>query len=283
MPILYHYCSTEALVSIVNSRSIRLSSLTLSNDSQEGARILHLLLQLAKESGLDTYSLSRLETQLRWAYDVFDGQGFCLSENRDLLSQWRGYADDGRGLCIGFNSSYFEKLGAHLTKKGEKSFSLKKIVYDIDGQRAIANKHFKQIKQLLDQGAFRPLQGTLLTPTTEDDQSEIRKATQSGVFAIMNAMLKMFDVKNPAFSEEQEWRLVSFSVKQDDDSDLKFRASGDKIIPYFEVKLDDLGVQPISAIVLGPKHQTPRHVIERMLADAGFEAVNISNSSATYR
>lgn len=27
----------------------------------------------------------------------------CLSEEGDLLSQWRGYADDGRGMCLGFN------------------------------------------------------------------------------------------------------------------------------------------------------------------------------------
>jgi hypothetical protein len=31
---------------------------------------------------------------------------FCLSEKSDDLGQWRGYADDGQGISIGFNSAF---------------------------------------------------------------------------------------------------------------------------------------------------------------------------------
>ncbi|WP_353867109.1 DUF2971 domain-containing protein [uncultured Desulfovibrio sp.] len=37
----------------------------------------------------------------------------CLSEHGDILSQWRTYADDGRGFAIGFsveNTNFYKKF-----------------------------------------------------------------------------------------------------------------------------------------------------------------------------
>lgn len=283
MPILYHYCSSETFVSIVRNRSIRLSSLMLSNDSQEGSVILDVLLQLAKEADLSFQKLSLLETELRFAYDFFDGLGFCLSENGDLLSQWRGYADDGRGVCIGFNSEYLEKLGTQRHSREERSFGLKKLVYDRDGQKEIASESFQQMKQLLETGAFKPMQGSVLFPTNDEQKESIKKATDQARFVILGIMLRMFDIKNPAFTEEQEWRLVSFTSKSVEDSVIAFRACGDKVVPYFEVKLEELGLESIEQVVLGPKHQSPLPIIQQMLKSSGFKSVKLSKSSATYR
>jgi len=284
MATLFHYCSTETFVSIVSSRTIRLSSLTQSNYSQEGALILDLLIQFAKNSGLSGHLLLNLESELRWAYELFDGLGFCLSEKGDLLSQWRGYADDGRGICIGFSSGALEQMGAQLREKGERNFALKKIVYDLEGQKSIAEEHFKKLKSLIDEGAFASTLGTLLAPCSPEKIAAIEKSTKNARLALMIAMLKMFDIKNPAFIEEQEWRLVSFLPKaKDDDSILKFRACNDKIIPYFEVSLPELELPVIEKIILGPKHQSPSHVAEQLLIANGFGKVEITKSSATYR
>lgn len=55
---------------------------------------------------------------------------FCLSEEADLLSQWRGYADDGRGVCIGFKK---EALELYLkTKVENNSITLNKVLYSDD-------------------------------------------------------------------------------------------------------------------------------------------------------
>lgn len=282
MQLLYHYCSTETFLSIVRNRTVRLSSLTLSNDSREGGVILDVLLQLARESDLDASALSRLESHLRWAYELFDGLGFCLSEKGDLLSQWRGYADDGRGVCIGFNSAYFEKLGSALREREQRNFKLQKLIYDPDAQRAVAAEHFELIKDLLNKGAFKSQLGSLLIPTTDEDRAQIKQATEAGMFAVLSVMLRMFEIKSPAFAEEQEWRLVSFSTKKDPEAVL-FRACDDKIVPYFEVNLEELEIEPIGAVVLGPKHQSPIHVVERVLTASGFNEIEITNSSATYR
>ena len=35
----------------------------------------------------------------------------CFSYQNDLLSQWRGYADDGRGAAIGFDLDVLKEAG----------------------------------------------------------------------------------------------------------------------------------------------------------------------------
>lgn len=49
--------------------------------------------------------------------------GFCLSVKRDMLSQWRGYADDGMGFAIGFKKEAIEAVfapaGANRVSSGE--------------------------------------------------------------------------------------------------------------------------------------------------------------------
>lgn len=282
MTTLFHYCPTDSFYSIIRSRSIWLSSLTLSNDSKEGAVILEVLLSLAHEANLDTYARERLEGRLHNAFQFFDGLGFCLSERGDLLSQWRGYADDGRGVCVGFSKDYLELLGSRLRERDERSFALKRLIYDSEEQKDVARDDFEEIRRHLDVGAFRSALGTLLTPTTDEEKANITTATEKGMLAILKAMLRMFEIKNPAFSEEKEWRLISFFTRTHQEN-VSFRPRGNRIIPYFQIELEDLGMPAITEIIVGPKHETPNYVIDRFLKTHSFGSVRVSSSSATYR
>ena len=38
--------------------------------------------------------------------------GACFSESEDQLSQWRGYAQNGKGLAIGFDKEILETLNS---------------------------------------------------------------------------------------------------------------------------------------------------------------------------
>ena len=135
----------------------------------------------------------------------------------------------------------------------------------------------------MDEGAFSPEAGSLLFPNDEERKVKIKHATQNAHFAILTTMLSMFEIKNPAFAEEKEWRLISFGLKNSEEAEVKYRPCGNKIIPYFEIDILELGIAPIQDIVLGPKHQTPDHVVKNMLASAQLGSPNISRSTATYR
>jgi len=121
--ILYHYCSTEAFHSIISSRSIWLSALALSNDSMEGKMLIDAFTRLAKRDKIDRQSLVLLQDKIL-AYHKDEGFGFSLSLEGDLLSQWRGYAEDGCGVSIGFSKSYLQKLTKKNSKPGHDLLSL---------------------------------------------------------------------------------------------------------------------------------------------------------------
>jgi len=66
----------------------------------------------------------------------------------------------------------------------------------------------------------------------------------------------------------------------DDSPDFLYRARDNKIIPYRECDFD-VDQKPFAKIVLGPKNQTPKHILERMLVNAGFSDVVVKNSNST--
>ena len=96
------------------------------------------------------------------------------------------------------------------------------------------------------------------------------------------AFPKVHILKNSAFSEEYEWRLISYFSKSSD-ANVSFNASGDRLIPYREFKLMPVGANAINTIYVGPKNITPKFVIERILAKYEYTNVTIMRSSATYR
>jgi len=105
---LYHYCSNEAFCSILKSKSLWLSSLSLSNDKIEGQWFYKIFTKALKKAGHDEQVGQKLKTRSEQArVDMF---GLCLSEDKDLLSQWRGYAAGGAGVSIGFNRSFLQSI-----------------------------------------------------------------------------------------------------------------------------------------------------------------------------
>jgi len=136
---LYHYCSNAAFVSIVESRTIWLSLLTLSNDTLEGRHVRSVVDALLQGSEYRMQILDAIEA----VSEGFTAVGFCLSKKGNLLSQWRGYADDARGVAIGFNENVLENIcnneSAVPTTDGDSDgcvFHLREIVYGREDQAA---------------------------------------------------------------------------------------------------------------------------------------------------
>lgn len=150
--ILYHYCSTEAFHSIVTTHSIRLSSLSLSNDSMEGKMVAEALSRLAERDKCDQRTITLLQKQFEVYLKDVDGFGFCLSKQRDQLSQWRGYADDATGVAIGFSQEYLELLQAYTCSDSvnDPGFTLEKVVYDQKEHEAKVLPLYEELKKTID-------------------------------------------------------------------------------------------------------------------------------------
>jgi len=271
---LYHYCSNQSLISIVKSSSIRLCSLKLSNDSLEGKLATKLLIDLATEHKLPEEKIKLIEQAFLILDNFYDGFGFCLSEKPDLLSQWRGYADDGKGVCIGFSKSLLESFEGTL---------LNKVEYAHNEHEKIITPLFSEIFKLINDGHLNyPSRGGLLT-TKSDDEFELetqrfQNANNQLMVHAFSLFPKLYSMKSDAFSEEKEWRIFKLMEKEFDECD--FFARSDHIVPFTALTLPS---NCIEKIILGPKNRTPPDVLKNMLTASGFTETEIHISKNSYR
>lgn len=284
MTILYHYCSNNAFHSIIENHRIWLSSLSLSNDSMEGKLVVEIFARIAKADGLDQATTHRLLDSVSILEQGIDGLGFCLSENGDLLSQWRGYAADATGVSIGFSKNYLD----HASRAPEKSgFTLQKVEYDLEIQENLIKPTYIEIKKLINEGAFKsPGKRSFFDVRNDDevkrDDEKIKGASSRLPWTVLTLIVNLFLLKTSAFREEREWRLISYFVKTGDDM-CSFRALNDRIVPFREFKLLESESGSIVEVILGPKNTTPNYVMESFLKQKGFANVKIVRSEATYR
>lgn len=287
--VLYHYCSTDTFISIVQHRCFWASGLSLSNDSAEGRLLGETVLRLARRDQMETQNISSLRESLDLIERYFDGLGFCLSAKRDLLSQWRGYADDGRGVAIGFAKLYLQSLSTQSRQKaGRFGFALHRVEYETDAHERHVEPTYIKLRELIQAGAFQrhTVLGLMSARRTEEEiaaeDARIREANRSLFMQLLNYLPSLYQLKSKAFEEEHEWRLVSTFVPSSD-KDCEFRSRGDRVIPYRVFECTGVEGSPIVEVVLGPRHSTPIAIVENQLRRYGFDEVRVRRSSATYR
>ena len=286
MATLYHYCSTSTFHAIVATKSIRLSSLSLSNDTMEGKLVADTITRLAKKDQLDVQSLTKLQQSVAFFESIFDGLGFCLSEASDLLSQWRGYAADATGVSIGFSCEYFEWLGRQPHPGFASPFSVKKVHYDAAQHEIEIDPTYCEIKKLIAEGAFRPpgIIASAIRTANENESSRAKRKELS--FDVDKKLLSLLPVlfllKSSAFREEQEWRLLTHLIRGGND-DCEYHPLANRLVPFRKVNLIELERLPIVEIVLAPKHLTPYRDIADCLMRFGFGKAPIRCSEASYR
>lgn len=105
--VVYHYCSVDTFFNIIKNSSMWLSDISKSNDYQECVRCREFV-----NKGMEEYLRDDVEALKAWGIWYENGvhsnflmKTFCVcfSESKDKLSQWRGYAQDGKGIAIGFD------------------------------------------------------------------------------------------------------------------------------------------------------------------------------------
>lgn len=245
---LFHYCSTDTFHKIIFNGSLRLSALSMSNDSAEGNWI-HTVLQevIFKDFGGEEALIGAAGYSIL-GNRSFLGLGVCFSSESDLLSQWRGYADDGFGICVGFDRG---KLTSIVGADAE----LFPVEYNIERQRKIVREHIDAILAAKDPNAPRQFLGEF-----------------SSTFSPIR-----YRMKNPHFSEEKEWRIIS--QRQDP---TQARATRDRLIPYLDLALpkeDGL----ITDIWLGPKNSSDDGAVIQFVYSHGYTGFNLHRSKLTYR
>lgn len=277
--LLFHYCSSETFASIINTKTIWLSSLKFSNDSSEGKLVSAAIMRMAGRDELDELSKARLLDELSVIEEMCDGLGFCLSNEGDLLSQWRGYGDDAHGLSIGFNQGFLTSV-YEASKGSPDVVVLKPVVYEEFEHDRLLDPVYSLIRQTIDHGGVgtRTTIGSLLGHSSPAEE----KSKKDFDHLILSLIPLLYQLKPPAFKEEKEWRLIRHRFTSLNES-CSFYAKRSCLTPYVSTSIDNKEIPAIGKVITGPRHKTPPNVIRSMLRQAGFGDVEVERSAATYR
>lgn len=270
--IIYHYCSMDSFFGIITNKNIRLSNAYKTNDYTELEWIFSVMENSMTNLLRSEFVHAIQESYQRWSETYFRPHIACFSKDRDLLSQWRAYANDGKGISIGFDRRYFESI----KKLDNKEFEIFDVIYRYKEQEKLLKNLFSTI-------------GTDNLKALEDFY--VNKGNKNYFQEIMlaSALLKYGTIfKNETFSEEKEVRLVHGFDRIAAEPDIfEYRVTQDDLISFVELPIDIKNdYLPIKEIVLGPNCKVNpdslRHFLEQKLFYNSIE-IKIEKSKASYR
>lgn len=303
---LYHYCSVDSFYNIIKSRSIWLSDIGKSNDLRELKWLkekcetyilkywLDYVKELDKRGELSTKVFKRYE-ETKTLCDFINKRdtskcwAFCLSEKKDDLGKWRGYADDGQGISIGFKADFFVLVET--------------IAYSLDKDEDIFfNKVKYSQKQIKD---FFLNEAELGSISMNESLEEVAKKIEN---AIIIAMWNAAFFKSETFKEEKEWRIAySMDLAKlykgrepeipDDKNEYKnaitvgkygYVVKNNSLVSHVELGIPHME-SIISEICIGPKSSIEIDDVRLFLISQGIlknitdKSIKIYKSDSTYR
>lgn len=209
---------------IVKSKCMWATHIHYLNDASEVQYALALLREaISKKTGAlseEGTILTQLNNYISSGFITEHGIFVAaFTEKGDLLSQWRGYCEAGKGVSIGFVPTYLMECGQ------ARSFQLVQCIYDPEKQREIIQI---VLNEILEQAK---LKGP--SPIKHPTQSyyEVFETYAEPLLSIVSVM------KTPAFAEEQEWRLLSPVFQNYVEPPICYRAGKSWLVPYLEIPL----------------------------------------------
>jgi hypothetical protein len=251
-PLLWHYTDAGGLLGIVGRERLWATQTSFLNDSTELAYGIDLVTR-----AMASYDPSNLKEQTarflerlfdphrallaRWLDKNLDVYVTCFCHEGDLLSQWRAYAgrDDAGGYAIGMGTDP-PMQGWPQDAPGNHGVALRRVLYDPVEQEAACHELVDTLVPILDSA-----------PTDDELQRSFARNLVNGVVEFASWC------KDPAFEEEQEWRIVYVRNNDDDKLPIHHRMARGLLVPYVELELpcpvEPLqGHLPLQSIHLGP-------------------------------
>lgn len=282
--LVFHYTSLEKFISIIESQSFYFTNLNYLNDSKEYHYGVDIIRDVIKKYCVTDTNSAILDAVLKNIKHIYKSPRYitCFSKNGDLLSQWRAYANDGKGIAVGFKT---EKLGdfnaidiSQMNIEYNKSTQTNVITEIV----TISLNYFEKTKEIFD--------------WTRYDYEYLIATT---IIETLETFIPTF--KHPTFSEEKEFRIeycIDGNMNKIEHHQLMFRASENLIIPFLKIPYSDVNNNdsydelsnlkkklPIEKIIIGPSLNFDLNYesIQNLLLNYGYKDVEIVQSEIPYR
>jgi hypothetical protein len=221
--LLFHYTSSQGLIGILRTQELWASNVAFFNDVQEVEHAVnHALIAIENTiaRGVSRTELVALEEMREYVGSAAKRYYvLCLSEERDLLSQWRAYSPPGGGYSIGFPSKQL------LLMADIQGFTLAPCVYDEQLKYRIAQEF---VDTFLSRFRAAVASGSVVEQIARQIALEFgMHVTKFGI-----------TLKHSAFREEKEWRLISPMISEPH-AQLDYRPSSVRVVPFFRFRLTD--------------------------------------------
>lgn len=314
--LVYHYCDNYKMANILSGKTLRMSDITKSNDYEEVKMFFPGILDAIEDEYrkdefplqyMDRTNRDALGKLLDWEYDIlryeFDRGGVtnfvvCFCEEGDVLSQWRGYADNGKGCSLGFSVKELEDYCN--SYKGILRFEQVdyKTVKEINV--TIVEEALKVLNEL------RGLRNWIVENLPSLNEEKIDKMFQYYFHQMISSVLmSSLKYKNETFKEEQEWRLF-FSqqiykyakwiygdeeietIVYDDmlkviKNRIEFNVTSDDLIPFFPIKFTEISPNPIKQVIVGPQNKIMEKDFSLYIASKKLSGIDFRYSRISYR
>jgi hypothetical protein len=245
--LLHHYTDLEGLQGILKTRSLRFGHINTLNDPQEikhGQQVVFDQLNHAIDQEDDQWIrhfLSQVRAMVTGSTrDLHHGFVACFCEDGGLLSQWRGYADRGGGYSLGFEISENTSL-APCGINERKPLFLRKVIYSPITQNMVVGDYLNAIRQAAE--SVQP-------------RGDLGDASIMAIQAANPLIDMVYCFKNPAFSEEKEWRMIRATMENQEPENVEFRSVDSRLRPFRPMHVfDSVGdsrVIPLREVHFGP-------------------------------
>lgn len=314
--LVYHYCDNYKMANILSGKTLRMSDITKSNDYEEVKMFFPGILDAIEDEYrkdefplqyMDRTNRDALGKLLDWEYDIlryeFDRGGVtnfvvCFCEEGDVLSQWRGYADNGKGCSLGFSVKELEDYCN--TYKGILRFEQVdyKTVKEINV--TIVEEALKVLNEL------RGLRNWIVENLPSLHEEKIDKMFQYYFHQMISSVLmSSLKYKNETFKEEQEWRLFfsqqiykyakwiygdeEFETIVYDDmlkvikNRIEFNVTSDDLIPFYPIKFTEISPNPIKQVIVGPQNKIMEKDFSLYVASNKLNDIDFRYSRISYR
>jgi hypothetical protein len=305
---LWHYSSYRGFQGIVSSKAIWATEYRFLNDREEFLHAKQLAEKLVDEEPEYTGHKFPARDMLRKAVDMAFNTGYLHEDRRrvmvasftgegDQLSQWRGYADDSRGVSIGLDVRHLRPpsdIGTAVTfapclyGQSDKCTLLKSVF-------AHYRKNLEEwwnsiVKSALEKtGKMSGIDLELGQKLVSEHKTELDAVVIRSHATLRFDLLRIAPLlKNESFSEEKEWRLVLplEPLRLPTRHSLQFRSTRDGLVPYIAYPLRSPNQDgPIACreVILGPgSHPSAAVGVNLFLQSEGIPLL-ASQSKIPYR
>jgi len=254
-PILHHYTDAFGVHGIVSSNCLWATATQFSNDLSEIDYAVSVAIEIIEEMWGSKKNMgpweqllaAHLAQLLATPLHTF-GQPFIVSfcEDGDLLSQWRAYGHSS-GFSLAFSPLRQDDKSQLICTDGFRTM-VKRVVYNGEKQRARLRFILRHLIQLVNGFSF-----ATTSPTGASAHIEL------SLLLILELTDWACTVKHKAFSEENEWRIITYpkgatlvGTKPESYKGVSVRPTPKLLLPYMTLEPTSGKRLPLIEIRCGP-------------------------------